>query len=56
VTITIKGQNDIRELLAQACTRRELLILATPYLRFESSFVALGESEPQWDHQPRGTG
>lgn len=45
MTITIKGQGEIRELLAQACVRRELLILATPYLRFESSFVALEENE-----------
>jgi hypothetical protein len=45
VTITIKGPGEIRELLAQACVRRELLILATPYLRFESSFVALEENE-----------
>lgn len=45
MTITIKGQSEIRELLAQACTRRELLILATPYLRFESSFVALEGNE-----------
>lgn len=45
MTITIKGPGEIRELLAQACVRRELLILATPYLRFESSFVALQENE-----------
>jgi len=45
VTITIKDQSDIRELLVQACVRRELIILATPYLRFESSFVALEENE-----------
>lgn len=45
MTITIKGPGEIRELLAQACVRRELLILATPYLRFESSFVALEENE-----------
>lgn len=45
MTITIKGPGEIRELLAQACVRRELLILATPYLRFESSFVALDENE-----------
>lgn len=37
----IKKPEEIREILARACARRELLILATPYLRFESSFVAL---------------
>lgn len=45
MTTTLKRQEDIREILSQACARRELLILATPYLRFESSFVALEENE-----------
>lgn len=45
MTTTLKRQEDIREVLAQACSRRELLILATPYLRFESSFVALAGDE-----------
>ena len=41
----IKKPEEIREILARACARRELLILATPYLRFESSFVALEGDE-----------
>lgn len=45
VSTTLKSPEEIRELIAQACDRRELLILATPYLRFESSFVALEGSE-----------
>jgi len=45
VTTTLKRQEDIRTVLEQACARRELLILATPYLRFESSFVALKDGE-----------
>ena len=41
---TIKKHEEILEILRAACDRRELLILATPYLRFESSFVTvLGE-------------
>ncbi len=45
MTTILKRQEDIRDVLAQACARRELLILATPYLRFESSFVALDGNE-----------
>lgn len=41
----IKKPEEIREILARACARRELLILETPYLRFESSFVALEGDE-----------
>jgi len=41
----IKKPEEIREVLAKACERRELLILATPYLRFESTFVALDSTE-----------
>jgi len=37
----IKKTEEIREILGRACARRELLVLETPYLRFESSFVAL---------------
>ena len=45
VTNILKAQEDIRGVLAQACARREMLILATPYLRFESSFVTLEGEE-----------
>ncbi len=45
MTTTLKNAEEIHELLAQACTRRELVILATPYLRFESSFVAIEGKE-----------
>jgi len=37
----ITGEMVIREILATACTRREMMILVTPYLKFESSFVRL---------------
>ena len=43
----IKRSDEIREILAQACARKELLILATPYLRFESSFATLLPGELQ---------
>jgi hypothetical protein len=42
---TIKKQEEILDILANACSHRELLILATPFLRFESSFVALQSAE-----------
>lgn len=45
MTTTLKNPEEIHELLAQACTRRELVILATPYLRFESSFVGIEGKE-----------
>lgn len=41
----IKKTGDIQDVLVQACARRELLILATPYLRFESSFLAIQGGE-----------
>lgn len=41
----IKKPDEIREVLARACGRRELLVLVTPFLRFESSFVALEGDE-----------
>jgi hypothetical protein len=41
VSTVIKKPEEIRDVLAKACERREMLILATPFLRFESSFVAL---------------
>ena len=37
----IKKAAQIREILQEACARREMLILVTPYLRFETSFVGL---------------
>ena len=40
VTI-VKRADEIQEILTQACARKELLILATPYLRFETTFSAL---------------
>jgi len=45
VADTIRKTSDIQDILVQACARRELLILATPYLRFESSFLALQGGE-----------
>ena len=43
----LKRPEAIQEILAAACARNELLILVTPYLRFESYFVALGPDELQ---------
>lgn len=42
---TITRSDDVKEVLRLACARRELLILATPYLRFESSFVGIQDGE-----------
>jgi len=42
-----KRSEEILEILGQACARSELAILSTPYLRFESSFVALAGGELQ---------
>lgn len=44
---SIRSEEAIRDALQQACNRRELLILVTPYLRFESSFIRLDEKEVQ---------
>lgn len=41
----IKKSEEILAILRQACARKELLILATPYLRFESSFVAIQDGD-----------
>lgn len=38
---TLKRPDAIQEILVQACARNELLILVTPFLRFESYFLAL---------------
>ncbi|WP_005032986.1 PilZ domain-containing protein [Holophaga foetida] len=43
----IKNTEEIREILGEACARRELLVLDTPYLRFESNFLALQGGELQ---------
>ena len=45
MTGTIKKSEEIHDVLRQACARQELLILATPYLRFESAFVGLQGAE-----------
>lgn len=43
----IRNPETIGEILRGACDRRELMILVTPYLRFESSFLRLDEGEFQ---------
>nr|WP_320132605.1 PilZ domain-containing protein [uncultured Holophaga sp.] len=40
----INSEALIREILGSACGRREMLILVTPYLRFESAFLRLDEN------------
>ena len=35
----IRNPETITEIFKRACERRELIILVTPYLRFESSFL-----------------
>jgi len=47
VAQALKRPEAIQDVLAQACARNELVILVTPYLRFESFFVALGKDELQ---------
>ncbi len=41
----IRNPETILEIFKRACDRRELLILVTPYLRFESSFLRLDGAE-----------
>jgi hypothetical protein len=41
----IRNSETIADIFRRACERRELLILVTPYLRFESSFVKLDGKE-----------
>jgi hypothetical protein len=36
---TIKSPEEIRQFLLEACAKKELLIIITPYLKFESNFV-----------------
>lgn len=43
----LKRPEAIQDVLVQACARNELVILVTPYLRFESFFVALDKGELQ---------
>jgi hypothetical protein len=45
LAVTIKKHEEILDILSRACGRRELLILSTPFLRFESSFVAIEGNE-----------
>jgi hypothetical protein len=37
----ISGEAEVRKVLETACGARELMILTTPYMRFESNFLAL---------------
>jgi hypothetical protein len=41
----IRNPETIADIFKRACERRELMILVTPYLRFESSFVKTDGSE-----------
>lgn len=41
----IRNPETILEIFKRACERRELLILVTPYLRFESSFLKVDGAE-----------
>ncbi len=43
----IRNAETIAEIFRRACDRREMLILVTPYLRFESSFVTTDGREFQ---------
>jgi hypothetical protein len=43
----IRNPETISDIFKRACERRELMILVTPYLRFESSFVKIDGSEIQ---------
>ena len=43
----IRNSETIAEIIGRACGRHELLILVTPYLRFESSFVRSDKTEIQ---------
>lgn len=44
---TINSAEDVRRILATACTGREMVFLVTPYIRFETNFVHL---EPEAVH------
>src|SRR5664279_3986905 len=43
----IRNSETIAEIIGRACGRHEMLILVTPYLRFESSFVRNDKTEIQ---------
>jgi hypothetical protein len=43
----IRNPETIAEIFSRACERREMLILVTPYLRFESSFLKMEKTEIQ---------
>jgi len=43
----IRNSETIAEIISRACGRHEMLILVTPYLRFESSFVRYDKTEIQ---------
>ncbi|WLT32779.1 PilZ domain-containing protein [Geothrix sp. PMB-07] len=43
----IRNADTIADIFKRACERRELMILVTPYLRFESSFIKMDGSEVQ---------
>ena len=38
---SIRNEGRIREVLDHVCGRGELLILTTPYMRFETTFLRL---------------
>ena len=40
-TSIITGEAELRKILETACSSRELMLLVTPYLRFETQFLAL---------------
>ena len=44
VDVSIRKEEAIREVLRNACARKEIAILATPYMRFETCFIRLEES------------
>ncbi len=43
----IRNTETISDIISRACGRHEMLILVTPYLRFESSFLRLDQAEIQ---------
>ena len=43
----ITGESELHKILETACGSRELMILVTPYLRFETHFLALDSSAIQ---------
>ena len=44
VDVSIRKEEAIREILRNACAHKEIVILETPYMRFETSFLRLEES------------